>query len=249
MRQNVRMERLTNALELAGERLLAPVKGGVAALRRACRFHPAGLTFLAEVEPAAIAPDLRAVAAHLHGTALVRLSHAAWGVSERDWPGVLRLALRLLDDDHAPQPPSTAGTTRPGDQDLLFSTIHRPWTTPLSAIATHPTSFLWNHYRAPSHFDLEPVGRVKLRLRSPRLAPIGGVSREAHLSEMVAARRAVWTVEIRRMDRPTLRRVWEPLVTVRLTLAAEIDDDALVFSPFANGKGLRPAGLVHSKAA
>jgi hypothetical protein len=239
------MERLSDDLGRAGGRLLAPITGTVSALRRARMFHPDGLTYFAQVEPAAIASDLRAAATRLAGTALVRLSNA-WWKGGRQWPDVLGFALRVLDDEHAPAGKSgELATARSGDQDLLFATIRFPWTTPFAPLATNPRSFLWNHYHAVSPFEIEGVGRVKLRLRSPRISPPPGVSRAEHLAKMVAERRACWTLEVRRLSRPAWMRGWEPLATLRLTLAAEIDQEMLRFSPFLTGRGIRPTGFVH----
>src|SRR4051794_13282844 len=95
---------------------MAPVTGGVSALRRARMFHPKGVVYRAEVTPAKDT-RWRAVAERLSGPAMARLSSAWW--QERDLPDALGCALRFGDD-----------------QDLLLATIRRPWTTPFAPLST-----------------------------------------------------------------------------------------------------------------
>jgi hypothetical protein len=40
-------------------------------------------------------------------------------------------------------------------------------------------------------------------------------------------------------------RTWEPVALIRLVRRVQLDDQALRFSPFRNGKGLTPRGFVH----
>lgn len=200
-------------------------------------FHPDGVVYEAEVVAQGGAPDLRAIGERLAGSALARLSSAWW--RGKDWPDVLGFALRFRSPDSQPLAPSVL------DQDLLLATIRFPWTTPFAPLTTRFRSFLWNHYHAVSPFEVAPAGRVKLRLRSPRLENSGELSRGEHLRQAVAEGRARWILEARRMQRFALLRSWEPVAEVRLIRPVEIDQAALRFSAFRSGRGLEPVGFVH----
>jgi hypothetical protein len=214
--------------------VLAPITALVSWLRRARMFHPDGAVYRATVEVAESAPrDLRMVGHRLAGQVLVRLS-GAWWRAPREWPDVLGMAVRWA-------PPDT--------QDLLLATIRFPLTTPLAPLATNVRSFLWNHYHAVSPFLVAPVGRVKLRMRSPRIRNGRGVSRMAHLAREVDAGRATWTLEARRLGPPFYLRRWEPVARLTLQRRVTIDEAALRFSPFITGRGLRPIGFVHGLRA
>lgn len=215
---------------------LAPITAALSRARRARMFHPDGLVFQANVEPCTLNPELLPVAQRLRGIALVRFSSALWR-GGRAWPDVLGAAIRFgwvgVEPDQA-------------QQDLLLATIRYPWTMPFAPFATNFFSFLWNHYHAVSPFEVPGIGRVKLRLRSPRLRSGGSTSREAHLREATSEGRARFELQVRRLDVTPLARHWQPLV--RVTLIGEFDADqaALRFSPFRAGAGLRPVGFVHA---
>lgn len=192
-------------------------------------FHPDGVTFAARVEGLATAPDLQRVARRLEGQALVRLS-SAWWRGRKEWLDALGLAVRFE-----------------GGQDLLCATIRFPFTTPFAPLTTRVHSFLWNHYHAVSPFKVEDVrGRVKLRLRSPRLMNETRASRAEHLLRMVDERRAVWQLEARRIVPGLWRRRWEPFACLTLTAPIAVDQAALRFSPFNDRRGLTPVGFVHA---
>lgn len=214
---------------------VAPLVGFLSATRHARMFHPDGLVFAARVEPVASAPDLALAAERLAGSALVRFSSALWR-REREWPDVLGVAVRFrwLEPALAVQ------------QDLLLATIRSPWTMPLAPLATNFRSFLWNHYHAVSPFDALGVGRVKLRLRSPRLRNATGGSRAHHLERAAAEGQATFELQFRRLERPLLQRRWEAAARLTLEGALDTDQAALRFSPFRAGAGLRPVGFVHS---
>ena len=137
----------------------------------------------------------------------------------------------------------------PDTQDLLLATIRFPLTTPFAPLATDVRSFLWNHYHAVSPFVSAPVGRVKLRMRSPRIRNRSGLPRMAHLAREVEAGRATWTMEARRLATPFFRRRWEPVARLTLERRLTIDQAALRFSPFITGRGLCPVGFVHGLRA
>jgi hypothetical protein len=213
-------------------RWLAPLTAAASAQRRARMFHPDGVTYYAEVTAIAASPDLAAAADRLTGTALARFSTALWR-GGREWPDVLGVALRFA-APHSSQ------------QDLLFATIRFPWTTPFGPLATDVHSFTWNHYHAVSPFELDGVGRAKLRLRSPRIENDTDAPRARHLSDLVARDRARFVLECRRLASSPFSRRWEPLAGVRLTAPAHVDQQALRFSPFRDGAGIHPVGFVHA---
>lgn len=219
---------------------LAPVTGFVSSLRRARMFHPDGVVYVARVEPLGEGGrDVAAVAARLAGPAIVRLS-SAWWRGEKEWLDVLGLAVRFVS-------PDCVGDSFPSDrdQDLLLATIRFPWTTPFAPLTTRVSTFLWNHFHAVSPFEVDGLGRVKLRLRSPRIANSEARPRAEHLAGAVAAGLAVYQLEARRLERPSYRRSWEAIARVILERPIDIDQAALRFSPFRGGRGIRPIGFVH----
>jgi hypothetical protein len=210
--------------------VLAPITALVSWLRRARMFHPDGVVYRGTVTAVESAsPGVRVVGHRLAGVVLVRLS-GAWWRAPREWPDVLGMAVRW---------------GRPGIQDLLLATIRFPLTTPLAPLATNVRSFLWNHYHAVAPFEVAPLGRVKLRMRSPRTCNRDGVPRATHLARAVEAGAATWTLEARRLARPFFLRRWEPVARLTLDRRVGIDQAALRFSPFLVGRGLRPVGFVH----
>lgn len=211
---------------------MAPLTGAVSAKRQARMFHPDGVIYRAEVTPSAESPELGAAAARLDGSALIRFSSALWREG-REWPDVLGAALRF--DSAQPLP-----------QDLLFATIRFPWTMPLAPLVTQFHSFAWNHYHAVSPFQMDGVGAVKLRLRSPRLGNDGAKTRENHLLELCREGRASFVLECRRLATASWSRRWEALAVVKLLEPAEVDQQALRFSPFRDGAGIHPTGFVHA---
>lgn len=225
----------------AGGWLLAPITGLVALVRHARMFHPDGLVYAAKVELDPKAPaDLARVAERLCGDAMVRLSSAWWrGRTER--PDVLGMAIRFLRDGEIAD-----ATARSDEQDLLLATVRFPWTTPFAPLTTKFSTFLWNHYHAVSPFEVEGVGRVKLRVRSPRIANDGGdVARDDHLAHAVAGHEATFELEARRLSLLPWKRTWEPIAKMTLEHSIVVDQARLRFSPFADGRGLHPVGFVH----
>jgi hypothetical protein len=222
-----------------GGRCLAPFTGAVSAVRQARMFHPEGLVYTAEVTARGGAADLERLGERLAGSALVRLS-SAWWRNGKEWPDVLGMALRLQglrDVD----PASISAAT----QDLLLATVRFPWTTPFAPLGTNVKSFLFNHFHGVSPFEVEGVGKVKLRARAPRLRNGGGLSRVEHLFRAVSRGQAHWTLEVRRLSQPALARRWEPVATVRLQAPVDVDQAELRFSPFRAGLSIVPTGFVH----
>jgi hypothetical protein len=200
-------------------------------------FHPDGLVFQASTEPCAETEAVSEVAERLAGTALVRFSGAIWR-ADHEWPDVLGAAIRFGWMQSAP--------TSSAEQDLLLATIRFPWTMPLAPFATNFRSYLWNHYHAVSPFEVRGLGRVKLRLRSPRLGNGGSESRMRHLREAARAGRATYELQLRRLDLSPFARHWEPVVRLRLVAPFDIDQAALRFSPFRVGAGIQPVGFIHA---
>lgn len=219
---------------------LAPIAAVGSRLRGARVLHPDGVVYRAIVESTPCSDDLRAVAASLQGTAMVRFSGAVHRGDSRSLD-VLGMAIRF---------PSTASNQHEpasivGEQDLLLATIRFPWTLPFAPIATRVRTFLWNHFHGVSPFLIDGVGRVKVRARSPRLSNRSPLSRSDHLLREIVFGRARFVIEIRRLSLPWYRRHWEPLAKVVLEAPIDIDQAALRFSPFRVGRGIRPVGFIH----
>ncbi len=215
----------------------APWLAAASFVRHARVLHPDGETFVADVVPDPATPDAhRDLALRLRGRALARFSGAMWkGDVERF--EVLGVALRFTD--------ATCPTVDPraGDQDLLFATIVSPFTMGLSPFTTDATSFFRNHYWAVSPFEVDRR-RVKFRLSpiEPHDSDRDGSSRYEALRKSAASGRARFRLEIR----STLRVRWWPLASIELARCAEVDEQALRFSPFRTGRGIVPRGVVHA---
>ncbi len=194
--------------------------------------------YRASVSRCAATPELERLAERLEGAAIVRLS-SAWWRGEKPWRDALGMAVRFVRE------PRVTTEPKDGDQDLLLATIRFPYTLPFAPLATNVKSYLWNHYHGVSPFEIDGIGRVKIRARSPRLRNGRDISRAAHLAWAVAARQAVYTLEVRKLDRPVWRRRWESVAELRLEEPIEMDQSALRFSPFRSGRGLEPVGFVH----
>lgn len=204
-------------------------------VRRARVLHPDGVVHRAEVTPLATEGPLGAVAERLSGAALVRHS-SAWWKGGKEWPDVLGLAVRFLDQ------PVITEEAAPCDQDLLFATIRFPWTTPFAPLATNPHSFLWNNYHGVSPFRVPELSRVKLRLVSPHIKGLG-TTRISDLETAVALGAAVYELQVRKTSGGA---PFEPVAAIRLVDVVPLDQEALRFSPFRTGKGIVPQGFVHA---
>jgi hypothetical protein len=210
----------------------------VAWARRARVFHPEGAVYTAEVTPAGA--DLTGLGQRLAGPALVRLSTAVWR-GGREWIDVLGCAVRFR------RSASNSAEAEPGDQDLLLATIRNPWTTLLAPITTEQHDFLRNDYYAVSPFSVDGLSqRVKLRAvarreRSGVLAPGPGLSRGERLDLDVHDGRAVLELQARLGRDPYL-----PVARIALRERAAVDQEKLRFSPFRDGRGIRPRGFVHA---
>jgi hypothetical protein len=213
--------------------LAAPMFGAIARARHARVFHPEGIVLAARVEPIAHR-DLSEVAMRLAGPALVRFSTALWRHGT-EWPDALGCAIRFRDRD------VPSAEADPGDQDLLFATIRTPVATPMAPVGTHVHDFLDNTYFATAPFDVEGVGRAKWRLVPEHVSPPGR-DRSERLIAAVACGFATLRLDLRRTWHPR----YAPVVRLVLVEAVDVDQEALRFSPFRDGRGLLPRGFVHA---
>lgn len=225
--------RPSEALGRALGLLLAPVTGTISALRHARMFHPEGVVYTARVEPIAASP-WPDVAARLAGPALLRIS-TAWWRKGRELPDALGLAVRFR------RRAEPSALPDPGDQDLLLATIRHPWTTTLAPLTTHVHDFLDNDYYGVSPFAVADLGVAYLRAVASR-PHASGRDRGERLANAVDAGTAWWRLEARRAgDGP-----WRPIAELRPLARVAIDEGALRFWPFRDGRGLSPRGLVHA---
>ncbi|UJR85723.1 hypothetical protein [Sandaracinus amylolyticus] len=232
--------RVGDVLGRAGGLVLAPLTATISAVRRARMFHPRGIALRADVRPRARLEPWDTIAERLRGPALVRLSSAWWKHGELK--DVLGVAIRFTRGDRMSARPG------PGDQDLLFATIRRPWTMPIAPLTTRAHDFFANDYFAVSPFEVHEAGAVEWRLVPD--GPIeDGHTREEKLAIAIARGHARFVLEgrpYRRLIDVGRHRDWHPVADVVLLERVVIDDDALRFDPYRAGRGIRPAGFVHS---
>jgi hypothetical protein len=216
---------------------LAPLTGGVSALRRSRMFHPRGVLYRAEVEPAPGNAALESLALALAGPALVRWSSAWWKRGEHT--DVLGCAIRFGSDPlHA--------VAQPGDQDLLLATIRRPWSMPFAPWTTNFHDFLANHYYGVSPFRVG-TRRIEWRLAPEQEAP-PGPNRNERLELAVRAGHASLRLELADYSGPLfppLGESFRSVVRLHLREPVELDQEALRFDPFRAGRGITPVGFVH----
>lgn len=225
--------------------LLAPFAGGASLLRHGRVLHPSGVLYRADVEPIGQEGQegqVGQVSRRLAGAALVRLSSALW--RHREWTDVLGVAIRLRAGDDPAR--VTSPQAEPGDQDLLLATIRRPWTLLLAPWMTQQHDFLANDYYGVSPFEVDGYGRVEWRLVTPRPSMSeSGLEREERLEHDVRAGRAELRLEMRPLGSEMAHR-WIPVVRIRLVERVVLDEEALRFSPFLDGRGIRPYGFIHA---
>lgn len=207
--------------------LLAPLVFVVSLLRGARAFHPDGVVYRADVLPATTDASLAAMAGRLEGPALVRLSAAMRRGGEQ--PDVLGIAIRF-------------GAA--GEQDLLLGTFDGfgPRQLRAAVATTDAHDFLHNDYRSVSPYRLDGVGLATLHARG-EAAGGDGATRTERLAQAVAAGRAVLHLEAR-MVGPDDERAARPLVDIHLVGRASVPGALLRFSPFRDGLGVRPVGLI-----
>jgi len=222
-------------------RLLAPVTASISHARRARMFHPDGRTYRAKIElEAGLEQPWAELGTRLSGPALARFSGALWRGNFEHWD-VLGVALRLREND------SISPHCAVRDQDLLFATIVSPFTMPFAPFTTNAHDYLDNHYWAVSPFDVGHARHVKFRL-SPSAPDRQQQSRPSRVHRDAALFDAVsrGSISLRLEARHTFELEWRSLATVWLTAAADLDQEALRFSPFQTGRGIVPSGFVHA---
>jgi hypothetical protein len=223
-------------LGVAAGWLISPLFGFVSLVRHARTFHPRGPIFTASVAkhpgtPAALVP----LANRLAGRALVRFSGALWKHAERV-PDVLGCAIRFRRDERETHEPD------PDDQDLLFATIRRPWTMPLSPVSTDVRDYLANDYFGVAPFDAALGHAIYLRLHPVHPANGEAETRRDRLAHAAARGDATLNLEVG--DGPY--GPWTAIVVVSLERTASVDGEALRFDPFRTGRGVRPRGFIHA---
>lgn len=229
---------LGHRLGIACGWLVAPLFGLTSGLRRARTFHPRGPVFHAHAYRHAAAPmALQELANCFTGDVLVRFSGALWKKEPSWFPDVLGCALRLR------RARRESALAAPDDQDLLFATIRRPWTMPLSPWTTDSHNYLTNDYFAVSPFQSRKVTQpFYLRLHPAGVQHVHADTRGARLARAVRAGAVL--LDIEHSTRPF--GPWQPLSQVRLERAAELDGEALRFQPFRDGRGIQPYGFIHA---
>lgn len=219
--------------------LFAPVTALVSFVRHSRMFHPVGVSCWATVQRIDSGGSAGVLASRLPERALLRFSGAWW--KRYELPDVLGCAVRLAQAPVHYEP-------RGSDQDLLFATIRRPWTTPFAPLSTNRRDYLANDYYAVSPFHVPGLGRIDLRL-SPDARSPSGVDRGARLVAAVSAGRASlvlsWAPYSGAWRRPEPRS-FSPLARLTIVGVTSLDDEATRFDPFQAGLGIEPVGFVHA---
>lgn len=222
---------LNHAAGVAAGAVLAPLAALGTRLRHERIFHPAGVCYRARALVATIERPQADVARRLAGEALVRFSAALWRDERR--PDILGVAVRF--QAHPGAPPAAA------DQDLLLATVRRPVTLAGALLTTKRHDFLANDYYAVSPFEIDGVGRGRLRLVAH-----GNGAQGVDRFDRLAANTSNGLVGLRLEMKTHGDSRWRPLVLLELCNPLEIDQAGLRFDPFRDGRGLRPAGFVHA---
>lgn len=179
--------------------------------------------------------ELDALARRLAGPALVRFSCALWRRSEVGFD-LLGCAVRLRRDGQASPEPAD------GDQDVLFATIRRLWTTPIAPFLVDVHDYLGNDYFARAPFEVGLGRKMYLRLHPSRPSSTRAGPRAERLSREV--RRGLATLDLAISERPF--GPWAPLVTIALERPADLDGAALHFLSSRDGRGLHPRGFMNA---
>ena len=212
-------------------RLLTPFARFNAWARHVRILHPRGMVYRAEVVALANSSPMKELGERISGDAMIRLS-GAWWRGNREWKDVLGCAVRFLpksDDEQS------------GEQDLVFATVRRPWTSILAAFTTDPHDFLENDYYAVSTLEVVGLGRAKWRL-IPHRARTGGRNRWQKLERAVLQDLAAFRVDVLRIEKS---KDWVAVAEIRLKERMSVDQETRRFSPFSNGRGIEHRGLIH----
>jgi hypothetical protein len=229
--------RLGTAVGERASKALGPLARVGAGLRHARLFHADGVILRGRVDGLPGPADLAALGARLEGHALVRLS-AAFFRGHGAHPDVLGAAVRFT---HAPDAGPAPGAH---DQDLLLATVKHPWTLLPALLTTDTRDWLRNTYFGVLPYAADRVGRVRLRLVPAQPAPEGvGGDRVRRLLGALDAGPVPLTLEA--LPEDARRLGWVPVARLHLTARAHLPPGTLRFSPFRDGRGVRPVGLLH----
>jgi hypothetical protein len=154
------------------------------------------------------------------GDILLRFSSALWGY--REWPDVLGLALRFGPEENP--------------QDLLFVTTNRVFKLPFNILTSHHQDFMKNQFFSITPFDYMGE-RVKFRV-SP-LSEGVGVNRREKLNYLIGRGEAKLRLEVCRDDK------WKECGQIQILQENSLEQNALEFSPFHSGLGIKPLGFVN----
>jgi hypothetical protein len=216
--------------------LAAPAFAAGAILRRGRFLHAEGVCFQASVTALPTPPPLAAIGKRLSGSALVRLSSGLWR-GGKEWPDLLGCSIRF-------------GLTEPGTgqaandaQDLLCITLPKLWLLAVAPMLTRTHDFLSNSYDGGGLFEIDEMGLVKLELCPQPTAQEQGATRLQKLCQAVATGTAAFVLRAQPVDmtEPAI-----PLVEIRLEKQLDLDQNALAFSPFRFGRGIKPRGFIQA---
>ncbi len=228
--------KLEEMLGFATGVFLAPAAAAGSALRRGRVFHPDGVVCRAMVTPVSAVGGTAELGARLAGPALVRLSSGLWRGETPRTPDLLGAAIRFRRD------PSVSAAPGPDDQDMLFVTASHVPLLGIALLTTMVQTFLWDDYYAIGLFEAGDLGLTKWRLASPRIPP-GTAGRIDSLDRAIANGLAVFDLQVRRAH---LGSMYESVARVELEERVHVDQEALQFSPFRNGREIVPRGFINA---
>jgi hypothetical protein len=170
-----------------------------------------------------------AIGARLAGRAILRLSGAAWKRPRS--PDLLGLAVRFRGDG-ALEPEAA-----PGDQDLILATMDHLAHLPVAFFTTNADDYLGNVYTGGLPYRIDGLGRAWV-VATPLAPSPPGPDRHARLAEAVGQGRAWLRLEaVSGADRVEL-------ATIEIGAELPIDEAALHFDPFRDGRGIHPVGVL-----
>lgn len=216
--------------------LIAPAAALGSRLRGGRVVHKEGVVYRADVRAVSHEDGLAGLGQRVAGPAIMRLSSALWGVRREGWPDILGASIRLRRD--ATITPEAA----PDDQDMLFATIPYAALTGAAMFTTEVHSFLWDDYYALGLFETPELGITQWRLASPRIPP-GTSDRVSEVGKAIANGLAVFELQVREKH---LGAPYRTVAAVELQERVDVDQEALRFSPFRNGRKIEARGFLNA---
>ncbi len=210
---------------------LSPAFALVAFARQARVFHPSGSCYRGIARSVAEDQTAQRMAKRLEGPALARMSSGTFkGVTNR--PDVLGCAVRF------------GGRAAHGDmsaqaQDILMASFEKLSTIQAGIGKTDVRDYLNNTYWAVAPFRDQDLGDVHLRIR-PVPTDAEGKDRAERLDWVVNHGGAILVLEAEPRGGE-----WLPVVEIKLTEQAQIDQGRLRFSPWNAGCGIEPVGTLN----